>query len=166
MKTIHYLWCLFKGNLSWRLISIIPGAATLTNQVKNLYLKEGKATLMLAGPVIGSQLGQMSMGFVDTLMVGRLGPEQLAGVALGNTLFFFQLIVCMGVINAVAPMVSQAFGAGEHEPVERSVRQGFVVSVLLAVPCTLIILEFRAFFATYRSGGRHNFPCRWAICRL
>ena len=85
------------------------------------------------------------MGFVDTLMVGRLGPDELAGVALGNTLFFFLLIVCMGVVNAVAPMVSQAFGAGEHEPVERSVRQGFVVGFLLALPCTLIIWNIGPF---------------------
>ena len=99
--------------------------------------------MLLAGPVIGSQLGQMSMGFVDTIMVGRLGPESLAGVALGNTLFFFQLIVCMGVVMAVSPMVSQAFGANDQEPVERSVRQGFVVGFLLTVPCTLIIWFIR-----------------------
>ena len=106
---------------------------------RRLYLKEGKKTILLAGPVIGSQLAQMSMGFVDTVMVGRLGPEALAGVALGNTLFFFLLIVCMGVINAVAPLVSQAYGANEHDPVERSVRQGMVVGFLLAIPCSLII---------------------------
>jgi MATE family multidrug resistance protein len=100
---------------------------------------EIKRTTLLAGPVIGSQLGQMSMGFVDTVMVGRLGAEELAGVALGNTLFFFLLIVCLGVVMAVAPIVSQAYGAGEHETIERSVRQGFLVAVLLAVvPVTLI----------------------------
>lgn len=87
----------------------------------------------------------MSLGFVDTLMVGRLGAEALAGVALGHTLFFFLLLVSLGVINAVAPMVSQAFGAGEHESVERTVFQGFVVGFLLTVPSTLIIWNIGPF---------------------
>ena len=105
------------------------------------FRKEVRNTLVLAGPVIGSQLGQMSMGFVDTIMVGRLGAEALAGVALGNTLFFFMAIVCTGVVQGVAPMVSQAFGAEEHEAIERSVRQGFWVAGMLSVVPVLLMLN-------------------------
>lgn len=115
----------------------------MTNQ--RAYFLECRKTLWLAIPVIGSQLGMMSLGFVDTLMVGRLGAESLAGVALGHTLFFFLLIVCLGMVNAVAPMVSQAFGAKEHESVERTVFQGFVVGFLLTVPSTLIIWNIGPF---------------------
>lgn len=96
-------------------------------------------TLRLAGPVVGAQLAQMSMGFVDTVMVGRLGPEALAGVALGNTIFFFLLIVCSGVVQAVGPMVSQAYGAGAAEPITRSVRQGLWLAAALAVPAVLLL---------------------------
>lgn len=100
---------------------------------------EMRETLWLATPVVAAQLAQMSMGFVDTVMVGRLGQEALAGVALGNTTFFFVLIVCLGVIQAVGPMVSQAHGAGEHEPIERTVRQGLWLGVVLAVPAVLLL---------------------------
>lgn len=103
------------------------------------FWSEIKKTSALAGPVIGSQLGQMSMGFVDTVMVGRLGASELAGVALGNTLFFFLSIACTGVIMAVAPIVSQAYGAGDHTTIERSVRQGFLVAILLTILPFLII---------------------------
>ena len=99
-----------------------------------LFQKELKATLVLALPVIGAQLGQMSMGFVDTVMVGRLGPEALAGVALGNTLFFVTVFVCLGVIQAVGPMVSQAFGAGDEETISRTVRQGMWMALALTIP--------------------------------
>ena len=74
------------------------------------------------------------MGFVDTVMVGRLGPKSLAGVALGNTLFYTAILICMGVLMAVSPMVSQAFGSGKKEPVGRSVRQGLWLAVLLTIP--------------------------------
>lgn len=103
------------------------------------FIDELRATLRLAAPVVAAQLAQISMGFVDTVMVGRLGQEALAGVALGNTTFFFCLIVCLGVIQAVGPMVSQAYGAGAHAPIERSVRQGLWLGVVLAVPAVLLL---------------------------
>lgn len=100
---------------------------------------EVRSTLRLAGPVILAQLAQMSMGLADTVMVGRLGKDALASVALGNTVFMFLLIMSMGVVMAVGPMVSQAYGAGEREPIGRSVRQGFWLGACLAVPATILV---------------------------
>jgi multidrug resistance protein, MATE family len=95
--------------------------------------------MLLAGPLVAAQLAQISMGFVDTVMVGRLGSDALAGVALGNAVFFFFLIMCMGVILAVGPMVAQAYGAGQIEPIGRSVRQGLWLSVTLTIPAFVVI---------------------------
>ncbi len=93
---------------------------------------ETRATIVLAAPVVFTQVAQISMGFVDTIMVGRLGPESLAGVALGSTVFYTLLMLCMGIVMAVGPMVSQAFGAGESEPIGRSFRQGQWLAACLA----------------------------------
>lgn len=101
--------------------------------------QEAGATLRLAGPVVAAQLAQMSMGLTDTIMVGRLGKEALAGVALGNTVFFFLLLMSMGVVMAVGPMVSQAHGAREHKSIERSVRQGLWLGAALALPAFLLL---------------------------
>jgi multidrug resistance protein, MATE family len=104
-----------------------------------LFRAEFPPTLRLAGPVVAAQLGQMSMGFIDTVMVGRLGKEALAGVALGNTLFFFLLILCTGMVQAVGPMVSQAVGAGKPDTIERSVRQGLWLGVILSIPVMILL---------------------------
>lgn len=101
--------------------------------------QEAKATLRLAAPVVGAQLAQMSMGFVDTLMVGRLGPQALAGVALGNTVFFTLLVVGSGVVRAVEPTVAQAHGAGDRSGVERGVRQGLWLAAALTAPAVLLL---------------------------
>jgi MATE family multidrug resistance protein len=98
-------------------------------------------TLRLALPVVVSQLGQMSMGFVDTVMVGRLGPESLAAVALGSSLFYLLAIVSMGVVFAVGPMVSQAYGAGDRDSIGRSVRQGMWMGVALTVPAVFVLSQ-------------------------
>ena len=109
----------------------------------NSYQKEIRQTLRLAAPVIASQLGLMSMGFVDTLMVGRLGVEPLAGVALGNTIFFVLFIISMGVVLAVGPLVSQAYGADEPGAIERCVRAGMHMGLALYVVPFLIMWNIK-----------------------
>lgn len=101
--------------------------------------REIKSTISLALPVVATQLAHISMGFVDTVMVGRLSSEALAGIALGNSIFFTTLMVAMGVVMAVGPMVSQAFGAGDREGVARSTRQGMWLGAMLTIPCMLIV---------------------------
>lgn len=97
------------------------------------YRSEVVRTMSLAVPIVVTQLAHISMSFVDTIMVGRLGADELAGVALGNTVFFSMLIFCMGILMAVGPMVSQAHGAGDVESVGRSVRQGLWMMVILGM---------------------------------
>ena len=38
------------------------------------YRIEARATMALALPIVVTQLAHISLGFVDTVMVGRLGP--------------------------------------------------------------------------------------------
>ncbi len=78
---------------------------------RRTYFREARATLVLAVPIIVSQLAQVSLGFVDTVMVGRIGPEAIAGIALGSGVFFALALVFLGVVLAVEPLVSQAYGA-------------------------------------------------------
>lgn len=46
-------------------------------------LKELWIILRLAGPLIASQMAHMLMVFTDTVMMGKIGPEALAGGGLG-----------------------------------------------------------------------------------
>ena len=103
------------------------------------YRIEARKTMVLALPIVVTQLAHISLGFVDTVMVGRLGPVALAGVALGNTIFFNALIFCMGILMAVGPMVSQAFGAGDDDSIGRSVRQGLWMAACLGLAAFAVI---------------------------
>ena len=52
-------------------------------------LREDLAALVrLALPVALVQVGMLLMGAVDTIMVGRVSPTDLAAVALGNLYYF------------------------------------------------------------------------------
>lgn len=92
-----------------------------------------KALLRVGLPLILAQLAQTSLSFIDTLMVGRLGSAELAGIALGSTIWHFTLIVLAGVVQAVGPLVAQASGAGRPADAGRALRQGLWLASGLSV---------------------------------
>ena len=104
-----------------------------------MFGKEVRQTLALAGPLILAQLAHMSMSFVDTIMVGRLGSQELAGVALGSAVYFPVILISLGILMAVSPMVSHSYGAGDQIAIGRSVRQGLWLGTLLTIPTCLVI---------------------------
>ncbi len=102
---------------------------------------EIRQTLTLAGPIVLAQLAQMSMIFVDTVMIGWLGTRQLAGVALGGAVFFPVLIVTLGILMAVGPMVAQGYGRGDRSAVRDAVSQGLWLATLLGVVASLVLWQ-------------------------
>ena len=94
----------------------------------------------VAAPLIVSQLGGIAMNTTDTIMVGPLGAESLAGAALGNAVFMAALMICTGTLMGMSPLVSQAFGAGDRRECRRVLVQGLWLAVILAVPMTGICL--------------------------
>src|ERR1051325_10155458 len=105
--------------------SVATVTATMTTNGKRMFAgmftkgsaqhSELRATVALAIPVVFVQLGFMTMGVVDTLMVGRLSPRALAAVAIGNLYYFNVTIFGTGTLMSLDPIVSQALGAGDAE---------------------------------------------------
>lgn len=93
----------------------------------------------LALPVAVVQMGLVSQGLVDTAMVGRVTETQLAAVTLGNLYFFGVAVLGMGLLMALDPLVSQAYGAGDHEEIRTSLQRGLVLSVALALVTSVLL---------------------------
>lgn len=90
----------------------------------------------LALPVVLAELGWMTMGMVDTLMVGRLSPEAIGAVGLGTSIFMALSIFAIGLLLGLDTLVSQAFGADAIDECHRWFVHGVVLAVLLSVPIT------------------------------
>ena len=101
----------------------------------------------LALPVVMAELGWMTMGLVDTLMVGRLGPEAIGAVGIGTSLFMAVCIFAMGLLLGLDTLVSHAFGAGRLDDCHRWLVHGVVLSLVLSAPITLIVLALSAALA-------------------
>ena len=99
----------------------------------SVWKTEVRETLILGGPVVGTQLAQILLSATDTVMAGRLGAADLASVALGGGVFYPLCLYGMGVLMSVSPTVSQLYGAGRHDEIGRQLHQGLWVALVLGV---------------------------------
>jgi len=106
--------------------------------------------LRLAVPVTTVQVGMMTMGVVDTAMVGRVGAAHLAAVALGSMYFFLISIFGLGVLMALDPVVAQAAGGRDHEGVARGVQRGLLLACGLGIAASLLHLPAAPILALLR----------------
>jgi MATE family multidrug resistance protein len=113
------------------------------------FKKEIFKTLNLAWPIAFTQLGAVLMGTVDTVMVGKLGSHALASMAMSNTLWYFNLVLVFGIISAISPMISAAYGAGKYEKIapiaSHGLRLAFVLSAFTIFTFSLSIPIFQLF---------------------
>jgi MATE family multidrug resistance protein len=92
----------------------------------------------LAGPVILAEIGWMSMGIVDTIMVGPLGPAAIGAAGMSNSLFFAVAIFGMGIMLGLDALVAKSYGAGRLDDCVRWLYHGIVVA-LIVVPTIMLI---------------------------
>lgn len=102
--------------------------------------------LALGWPIILTNLAQIAIGTTDTLMMGWLGPRELAAGTLGANLFFAVLILGMGLAMATSPLLAQTLGRARHSVREcrRITRQGLWLSLMFAVPCWALLWHAEA----------------------
>lgn len=114
------------------------GADASANE--NVFRSELIETIRLAAPMALTQLGQVAMMTTDMILLGRLGDKVVAATALAHTVLFAAFTIGMGLVAAVAPLASQAYGAREPRMVRRSLRVGLWAALIAGVPLTAIQL--------------------------
>ena len=94
-------------------------------------LSENRRTLALAAPIIAGFVGQMLMGWADTIMVGKVGVIPLAACAFANTVLAVPLVFGFAVLSSVSVRASLAFGAGRKRLSGEALRSGLLIALLL-----------------------------------
>ncbi len=97
------------------------------------YRSHVKTTLLVAYPVMLSQLGHVLVGVADSVMVGALGAEPLAAVSLANGLVSLGLMFGIGVSLAITPLVAAADGGDTTHNRTQIFRHGLVINLLTGV---------------------------------
>ena len=64
--------------------------------------------LSLSFPIMISQLGHITVGVFDSLMIGKVSVSQLAAVSLATSIFAFILLFCVGLSYGITPLISSS----------------------------------------------------------
>ena len=99
--------------------------------------------LRLALPVIGAEVGWISMSLVDTLMVGPLGAAAIGAVGTGSILYMAVMMVGFGTLLALDTFIAQSYGAGRIDLCHRWLFAGVQLAAVLAVvltACSMLLI--------------------------
>ncbi len=105
-----------------------------------------RQTLRLALPLIFAELGWMSMGLVDTIMVGRLPDSAIAigATGLGQSLYHMLAICGGGLLLGMDTFVSQAHGRNDLRDARHTLVNGLVLAAVLT-PLLMVAVSFWPF---------------------
>jgi MATE family multidrug resistance protein len=97
------------------------------------YTKEFSYNLRLAYPIILGMLGHTIVSIVDNIMVGKLGPTELAAVSLGNSFVFIAMSLGIGFSTAITPLVAEADGKKDVAKGRSAFHHGLYLCTILGV---------------------------------
>ncbi|MUG43642.1 MATE family efflux transporter [Paenibacillus woosongensis] len=103
----------------------------------NLRQKYAQFIIILI-PILVTQITMSLMTFFDTMMSGHASPADLAGVAIGSSLWVPVQTGLSGILMGLIPIVSQLIGAGHKDKVAYHVIQALWLSIAIAAAVALI----------------------------
>lgn len=84
-------------------------------------------------PILITQAGLSLITVLDTVMSGKVSAADLAGVAIGSSLWTPVYTGLAGILTAVTPMVAQLMGAKRQKDVPYTVIQSIYVAGIISI---------------------------------
>jgi putative MATE family efflux protein len=116
-----------------------------------------KSVLFVALPIMLQNLITNFVNLIDNLMVGSLGTEEVAAVAIVNQLVFIYNLTVFGAISGAGIFSTQYFGKNNHEGIRYTLRfKTIICSVITALSFLIFIVFGDKIIASYLSDGSYN----------
>ena len=107
------------------------------------YLNRGAAfyrqVATLAAPIVLQNLITSTLAMADTFMVGLLGEQPMAAVALANIPLFVVQLFVFGVQSGSAVLISQYWGRQDREAINRVMGISFWVAGLISLVVAVVL---------------------------
>ena len=98
-----------------------------------------KELLSLAGPVILSRLGIMTMGLTDAIVVGRYSARELGYHALGWAPTMTVLTTAVGLLLGVQVLTARRIGEGRRNEAGAVLRRGVLYALQIGLASALLL---------------------------
>jgi putative MATE family efflux protein len=86
--------------------------------------------ISLALPIALQNLVATSLNMLDTFMIGRLGEEAIAAVALSNQIFFLQMLTLFGISSGSAVFTAQFWGKKDLAGLQQTAGMALFLGIL------------------------------------
>lgn len=112
------------------------------------------AIMTIALPAITDLFAQTLLGFFDMIMVGRLGPEAISSVGVGNAPLNAITPIFFAVSIGTTALVSRAYGSRDRKEGKNALAQSLILSFPISLGITLLLFIFKE--KTLELVGRAN----------
>ena len=100
-----------------------------------------KMILVIALPIVIQSLFTNFVAMLDNVMVGKVGTDQMTGVAVVNQLFFVFNLAVFGGMSGAGIFSAQYFGRNDHKGVRNVFRMKFIIGlIVIAISLSVFIL--------------------------
>lgn len=97
-----------------------------------------KTLFSIALPIMLQNLLSSSLSFIDTLMIGQLGSNQIAAVGIANQIFFLVNLFIFGIASGTSIFFSQYYGARRHNDLQKVTALAFTISIIASLIFALV----------------------------
>lgn len=108
-----------------------------------------KMVLLVAIPIMVQNGITNLVSLLDNIMVGRIGTEQMSGVAIVNQLMLVYNICIFGAVSGAGIFGAQFYGKGDHEGVRYAFRFKLIVCLALSAVWMAVFFAFGGTLVQY-----------------
>lgn len=101
-----------------------------------------KRLLWLAVPIMVQNMITNFVGFLDNIMVGQLGTEQMSGVAIVNQFIFVFNLFVFGGISGAGIFGAQFYGSKDYKGVRDTFRFKVITGIVITVLTYIVFWVF------------------------
>lgn len=112
-----------------------------------------KMVLGVAVPIMIQNGITNFVGLLDNIMVGRVGTEQMSGIAIVNQLLLVFNLTIFGAISGAGIFGAQFYGCGDHKGVRDTFRfKAYICAAVVTVGAGILVLFGEDFIRMYLHG--------------
>ncbi len=109
----------------------------------------------LTAPIALQNLITFSLGLIDTLMVSRLGNDEMAAVTAANVPVFLLISIVFGVQSGVGILISQYWGKRDLTNISRVIGVAAILGVSLALVVAVVLFAWPVAIMDLLSNKHH-----------
>lgn len=104
--------------------------------------KFNKSLLIIALPITFQNLIGSSLNMIDTLMIGKVGENEIAAVGLANQVFLVILMAMVGISSGTSIFISQFWGKKDVVNIRKMLGVALIGSMGTTLIATIVVLMY------------------------